>query len=124
MKVTLRNFHRYISLIISVQLLLWTISGIYFSFNKIENVRGEQYLVETSNAIQESSEIAEKLSFEESKKIIRERTTLNPISVVLIEDSKRGSEYRGRELPLYQVLTVNKDNEEINVYQNTLSIIL
>ena len=116
MKVTLRNFHRYISLIISVQLLLWTISGIYFSFNKIENVRGEQYLVKMSSAIQESSEIAEKLSFEESKKIIRERTTLNPISVVLIEDSKRGSEYRGRELPLYQVLTVNKDNEEINVY--------
>ena len=121
MKVTLRNFHRYISLVISVQLLLWTISGIYFSFNKIENVRGEQYLVKTSKALQESSEIAEKLSFEESKKIIRERTTLNPISVVLIEDSKRGSEYRGRELPLYQVLTVNEDNEEINVYQNPFS---
>jgi len=27
MKITLRSFHRYISLAISIQLLLWTISG-------------------------------------------------------------------------------------------------
>jgi len=32
-------------LIISIQLLLWTISGIYFAFNKIELVRGEQYII-------------------------------------------------------------------------------
>ena len=41
--MTLRKFHKYI-IIVSIQLLLWTISGIYFAFNKIENVRGEQYL--------------------------------------------------------------------------------
>ena len=39
-KITLRKFHKYISLLIAIQLLLWTISGIYFSFNKIENIRG------------------------------------------------------------------------------------
>ncbi len=121
MKITLRNFHRYISLLISVQLLLWTISGIYFSFNKIENVRGEQYLVKGLDALKQSSELSEKLSFEESIKIIEERTTLNPISVVLIEDLMRGSEYRGRELPLYKVVSINEDNEEINVYQNPFS---
>ena len=121
MKITLRNFHRYISLLISVQLLLWTISGIYFSFNKIENVRGEQYLVKGLDALKQSSELSEKLSFEESIKIIEERTTLNPISVVLIEDPMRGSEYRGRELPLYKVASINEDNEEINVYQNPFS---
>jgi len=121
MKITLRNFHRYISLLISVQLLLWTISGIYFSFNKIENVRGEQYLVKGLDTLKQSSELSEKLSFEESIKIIEERTTLNPISVVLIEDPMRGSEYRGRELPLYKVVSINEDNEEINVYQNPFS---
>ena len=42
----IRSFHKYLSLIISVQLLLWTISGIYFAFNKIELVRGEQYIIE------------------------------------------------------------------------------
>ncbi len=121
MKIILRNFHRYISLIISVQLLLWTISGIYFSFNKIENVRGEQYLIEETDISEKKIEIEEKLSFEESIKIIKERTTLDPISVVLIEDSKRGSEYRGRKLPLYKVIVVNENNEEINVYQNPFS---
>ncbi len=121
MKITLRNFHKYISLLISVQLLLWTISGIYFSFNKIENVRGEQYLVKGLDALKQSSELSEKLSFEESIKIIEERTTLNPISVVLIEDLMRGSEYRGRELPLYKVVSINEDDEEINVYQNPFS---
>ena len=95
MKITLRNFHRYISLLISVQLLLWTVSGIYFSFNKIENVRGEQYLVKGLDALEQSPELSEKLSFEESMTIIEERTTLSPINVVLIEDPKRGSEYRG-----------------------------
>ena len=121
MKITLRNFHRYISLLISVQLLLWTVSGIYFSFNKIENVRGEQYLVKGLDVLKQSSELSEKLSFEESMTIIEERTTLSPINVVLIEDPKRGSEYRGRDLPLYKVVSVNEDDEEINVYQNPFS---
>tara|TARA_B100001996_G_scaffold376174_1_gene357099 strand:+ start:781 stop:1257 length:477 start_codon:yes stop_codon:yes gene_type:complete len=100
---------------------LWTVSGIYFSFNKIENVRGEQYLVKGLDALKQSSELSEKLSFEESMTIIEERTTLSPISVVLIEYPKRGSEYRGRDLPLYKVVSVNEDDEEINVYQNPFS---
>ena len=41
----LRSFHKYLSLAISIQLLLWTVSGIFFAFNKIELIRGEQYLV-------------------------------------------------------------------------------
>ena len=39
-----RKLHKFLSLVISIQLLLWTISGIYFSFNKIEEVRGSHYL--------------------------------------------------------------------------------
>ena len=42
----IRLFHKYLSLVISIQLLLWTVSGIYFAFNKIELVRGEEYLIE------------------------------------------------------------------------------
>ena len=44
MKLLIRKTHKYLSFFISIQLLLWKISGIYFSFNKIELVRGEQYL--------------------------------------------------------------------------------
>ncbi len=43
MKYLIRKIHKYLSVVVSVQLLLWTISGIYFAFNQIELVRGEQY---------------------------------------------------------------------------------
>ncbi|MDA7857492.1 hypothetical protein N9B16_03370 [Gammaproteobacteria bacterium] len=50
MNFLVRKIHKYLSFFISLQLLLWTVSGIYFAFNKIELVRGEQYLnhVETN----------------------------------------------------------------------------
>ena len=75
-RITLRKFHRYISLLIAVQLLLWTISGIYFSFNKIENVRGEHYLVAETKAVTEKKVNTKKLDFESAKKIVREKTIL------------------------------------------------
>ena len=43
MKFAVRKIHKYLSFLISIQLLLWTVSGIYFAFNKIEQIRGEQY---------------------------------------------------------------------------------
>ena len=36
----LRKSHRYIALIISLQLLAWSISGIYFTWNNIDEIRG------------------------------------------------------------------------------------
>ena len=121
MKVTLRQFHRYISLIIAIQLLLWTISGIYFSFNKIENIRGEQYFVEQPTQEQPTQKDITKISFEEAKVIVSKMTTLTPISVEIIDEEQRGSEYRGRELPLYKIVSLNENEEKINVYQNPFS---
>ena len=121
MKVTLRQFHRYISLIIAIQLLLWTISGIYFSFNKIENIRGEQYLVEQPTQEQPTQKDITKISFEEAKVIVSKMTTLTPISVEIIDEEQTGSEYRGRELPLYKIVSLNENEEKINVYQNPFS---
>jgi hypothetical protein len=37
----LRKSHRYLAVFIGVQLLLWTVSGLYFSWNQITRVRGE-----------------------------------------------------------------------------------
>jgi len=53
--------------------------------------------------------------------IIEERTTLKPQKVEIVDESKRGSEYRGRELPLYKVISLTNEGEEINVYQNPFS---
>ena len=121
MKITLRKFHKYISLIVSVQLLLWTISGIYFSFNKIENVRGEQYRIENKAPSPNQKEQTKMLSTEEAEKIVSLKTTLIPIQSLLIEEEILGSEFRGRNLPLYKVISENENGKKINVYVDPFS---
>ena len=121
MKVTLRKFHKYISFIVSIQLLLWTISGIYFSFNKIENVRGEQYRIENKDPSPNQKEQTEMLSTEEAEKIVSLKTTLIPIQSLLIEEEILGSEFRGRNLPLYKVISENENGKKINVYVDPFS---
>ena len=131
-----RNLHRYLSIFVSIQLLLWTISGIYFAYNKIELVRGEQYRLPKNVeyrifdrlgiSIIETIEYGEKsyktypdgnlikpLSKEEAIKITAQKTTLNPLEVSLITELYPGAEYRG-SLPVYKVKTDTKD--DINVY--------
>ena len=39
-----RSIHRYLGLVIGVQLLLWTTSGLIFSWNSIDSVRGENLI--------------------------------------------------------------------------------
>ena len=151
-----RTFHKYLSLAISVQLLLWTISGIYFAFNKIELIRGEQYILEQENTevdfkeftasldaknisilrrldewvlkVDEDSYVyyvdlqgnkLKSLNIEEAKQIVRNKTTLFPLEAVKIESPSRGSEFRGRNLPLFKVST--RSNEEVNVYVDAIS---
>jgi uncharacterized iron-regulated membrane protein len=121
MKITLRKFHKYISLIVSIQLLLWTISGIYFSFNKIESVRGEQYRLENNAFATDEKKQTEMLSTEDAKKIVSLKTTLTPIQSLLIDEKVRGSEFRGRNLPLYKVISENEKGKEINVYIDPFS---
>ena len=131
-----RNLHRYLSIFVSIQLLLWTISGIYFAYNKIELVRGEQYRLPKNveyrifdrlgTSIIETIEYGEKsyktypegnvinpLTKEEAKKITAQKTTLNPLEVSLVTELYPGAEYRG-SLPVYKVKTDTKD--DINVY--------
>ena len=120
-KITLRKFHRYISLLIAVQLLLWTVSGIYFSFNKIENVRGEQYLVSSTEDQIPNKPQLEKLDFESAMRIVEERTILRPQTIEIIEKPKRGSEYRGKKLPLYKIVSFSNEGKEIIVYQDPFS---
>jgi hypothetical protein len=158
MKLIVRNTHKYLSFFISIQLLLWTISGIYFAFNKIENVRGEQYrlqspsnhsfkniefeIPEATSAVvkkrldktiiaastnagmryfDEAGDPLKKISSDEAKQIVAKNTLLNPIAVEEINESKEGSEYRGRQLPIYKVITRNVNDKEVNAYLNIFS---
>ena len=79
-----RKLHKYFSLLVSVQLLLWTVSGIYFSFNKIENVRGEHLLKE----VQPFDEtIIDAVSFNDGKKITLVRRLDEYVFAVVKEET-------------------------------------
>ena len=158
MKFLVRKTHKYLSILISIQLLLWTISGIYFAFNQIELVRGEQYLLPQVFSIDlnkinvvldsvRSVQVArrfgeeilivrreagteylnlegvalEKLSREQATSIVSSVTSLTPLAVEEIIDPEPGSEYRGRNLPLFKVVTKDQENDEINVYVDAIS---
>ena len=152
----IRTFHKYLSLAISIQLLLWTVSGIYFAFNKIELIRGEQYLLnedvsnldltdikgtfntKSVNIVKRLDKWILRLEGEtqvnykalngeelmelnelEAIEIVRQKTSLIPLKAVKINSQSRGSEFRGRKLPLYKVSTESEDN--INVYVGAMS---
>tara|TARA_A100001011_G_scaffold349309_1_gene387793 strand:+ start:1109 stop:1765 length:657 start_codon:yes stop_codon:yes gene_type:complete len=158
LKFLVRKTHKYLSILISIQLLLWTISGIYFAFNQIELVRGEQYrlpqvfsidlskinlVLDSVKNIQVARRFGEeilivrkeagteylnlegvaleKLSREEAKSIVSSVTSLTPLAVEEINDPEPGSEYRGRNLPLFKVVTQDQENDEINVYVDAIS---
>ena len=158
MKLIVRNIHKYLSFFISVQLLLWTVSGIYFAFNKIELVRGEQYrltnfsdinlgeidfdIPKTSNLeikkrlnktililssdsgtsyLNSDGTSLDKISTETAMLLVKQSTTLIPIEAEEITTSKKGSEYRGRALPLIKVISKNEKDKLINVYLNVYS---
>ena len=141
-KFSIRKIHRYLSIFIAIQLLLWTVSGIYFTFNKIEMVRGEQYwlpleteyrifkrlgqdIIETNNngvktySTHPQNFPVNMLSPEEAITIAKEKTSLNPLSVSLIEKVERGVEYRGRRMPTYKVST--DTNDGINIYVDSVT---
>ena len=113
-----RKVHKYLSLAISVQLLLWTVSGIYFSFNKIEDVRGNQYLkpVEIIEAPK-----GNKISHEQALEIVSDQTYLEPLILTEISQEAPGSEYRGRDLPLYKIESSDENSKNINVYVDPYS---
>jgi len=158
LKFLVRKTHKYLSILISIQLLLRTISGIYFAFNQIELVRGEQYrlpqvfsidlskinlVLDSVKNIQVARRFGEeilivrkeagteylnlegvaleKLSREEAKSIVSSVTSLTPLAVEEINDPEPGSEYRGRNLPLFKVVTQDQENDEINVYVDAIS---
>ena len=158
MKFLVRKTHKYLSILISIQLLLWTISGIYFAFNQIELVRGEQYrlpqvfsidfskinlVLDSAKSVQVARRFGEeilivrketeteylnfegvaleKLSREQATSIVSTVTSLTPLAVEEINDPEPGSEYRGRNLPLFKVITKDQENDEINVYVDAIS---
>ena len=55
LKKSMRAWHRWLGLFTSIQLLLWTVSGLFFTVPDITDVRGEQYRLSKDNLEIESS---------------------------------------------------------------------
>ena len=167
----IKFLHRWLGLFASIQLLLWTLSGLFFTIPDIKDVRGDQYRVwETTNEAQRlnhenlfamstllknldinkeldytillkrradtwvyqvksSNQISnydaisgERLFFitpDEASLIVTRETNLLPKKVELINDRESGSEYRGRDLPLYRVFVEKPQKGMVYVDPNT-----
>ena len=167
----IKFLHRWLGLFASIQLLLWTLSGLFFTIPDIKDVRGDQYrLSETADEVQKldqnnlfavstllknlninkeedytillkrradrwvyqvdsSNQISnydaisgERLFFitpDEASLIVSRETNLKPKKVELINDKKSGSEYRGRNLPLYRVFVEEPQKGMVYVDPNT-----
>ena len=61
------------------------------------------------------------LDVDEAISIVKKNTKLEPKSAEIVDKPEAGSEFRGRTLPLYRVVSENQMGEEINVYLNIYS---
>ena len=167
----IKFLHRWLGLFASIQLLLWTLSGLFFTIPDIKDVRGDQYRVwatedsaqrlnqndlfaistllenldinkegdftillkrradtwvyqvKSANQISNYDAISgERLFFitpDEASLIVTRETNLLPKKVELINDRESGSEYRGRDLPLYRVFVEEPQKGIVYVDPNT-----
>ena len=167
----IKFLHRWLGLFASIQLLLWTLSGLFFTIPDIKDVRGDQYRVwvtedsaqrlnqndlfaistllenldinkegdftivlkrradtwvyqvKSSNQISNYDAISgERLFFitpQEASLIVSRETSLKPKKVELINNKESGSEYRGRDLPLYRVFVEEPQKGIVYVDPNT-----
>jgi uncharacterized iron-regulated membrane protein len=82
------------------------------------------YSIKNSNGIRyydQDHRPVKKISFDQAKQIVNLRTTLKALSVSLVNSSSSGSEYRGRQLPLYKVSAKSESDSIINVYVDPYS---
>jgi uncharacterized iron-regulated membrane protein len=98
MKITSRLFHRWLSVVIGVQLLLWTVSGLIFSWNPIKQVRGEHRIQD-----QEPLDLS---AFE----LLDSRSLLTDPNLIPADASV--SEYKLRQLLDRPVLELTLQNSE------------
>ena len=45
----IRKAHRYLGIFLGIQFLMWTISGLYFSWTDIDEIHGDQFKKEVPN---------------------------------------------------------------------------
>jgi uncharacterized iron-regulated membrane protein len=98
--ITARKWHKWLALIVGVQLLFWTVSGLFMSFVPIERVKSEHVLEKAPQAILKSSD-----------------DFLTPQNIVSKFRDKKVLELKLRyllDIPVYEVVFDSKDSILIN----------
>ena len=88
-----RRWHRGIAMLTAVQLLLWTLSGVYFSFIDIDYVRGHHYKAAPSNTLFDLAEL-QKIRLSGQQMTIRERL---PGELIIGVDVEDGMQWRNAQ---------------------------
>ena len=88
-----RRWHRGIAMLTSVQLLLWTLSGVYFSFVDIDYVRGHHYEAEASSTVFDLSAL-QAIRLSGRQMTIRERL---PGELIIGVHSESGMRWRNAQ---------------------------
>ncbi|MDQ3535591.1 MAG: hypothetical protein M3421_08200 [Bacteroidota bacterium] len=90
-KYTTRKIHRYLGLFLGIQFLLWTLGGLYFSWNDIDDVHGDHLLNDRTYLPANLNLVSPGLILEE---ILKKEPVDSLLSIQLIEISGQ---------PVYQI---------------------
>lgn len=61
----IRKTHRYLGIFLGIQFLLWTVSGLYFSWTDIDEIHGDQFRLESPKTDAFDGLLSPQLSFSE-----------------------------------------------------------
>ncbi len=78
-KLLIRKTHRYIGLIVALQLLAWTLGGIWFTWNDIDDIHGDHLRNTKTNAV-----LTPKASVQKALEVLADYKTLNSITVIQV----------------------------------------
>jgi hypothetical protein len=95
-KLLIRKIHRYMALLVSLQLLAWTLGGIYFSWNSIDKIHGDH--LKKTNGIEATQQPL--ISTNDAITAINDLKQLKSIRVIRIIDK-----------PAYRVKYSSKDSD-------------
>ena len=100
----LRRWHRLVAMVTSIQLLLWTLSGLFFAFVDIDYVRGHQFTVPASPAALDLTQFAV-TEFDAKHLVVRERL---PGEILVGVHSESGVQWLDQSGGLARALTAEE----------------
>ena len=100
----LRRWHRLVAMATSIQLLLWTLSGLFFAFVDIDYVRGHQFKVPASPVTLDLTQFAV-VEFDAQHLVVRERL---PGEILLGVQSESGVQWLDQSGALARALTAEE----------------